>query len=278
VLIDLVDRLRCPVCGAGLASADRVLRCPTGHCFDIAKQGYVNLLPGDARAGTADTPEMVRSRVAFLGAGHFSSLASLLAGEVVDGLPEGSCVLDAGAGTGYYLGAVLERAPGSVGLALDISKFALRRAVREHPRIGAAVWDLWRPLPVPTGSINVIMNVFAPRNGSEFHRVLRPDGALFVVTPTSRHLGELVGPLGLLSVDERKSERMAETLGERFLQERYDEHEFTLRLSHSEVETLVGMGPSAGHIPGEELSERLTALPDPMQITASFRISRFGPV
>jgi 23S rRNA (guanine745-N1)-methyltransferase len=122
------------------------------------------------------------------------------------------------------------------------------------------------------------MNVFAPRNGAEFHRVLRPDGTLFVVTPTSRHLGELVGPLGLLSVDERKPERMAETLGERFLQERYDEHEINLRMSHPEVETLVGMGPSAAHIRGEELSERLTALPDPVEVTASFRISRFGPV
>jgi Methylase involved in ubiquinone/menaquinone biosynthesis len=278
VLTDVVDHLKCPVCEADLASADRMLRCPAGHCFDIAKQGYVNLLPGDARAGTADTPDMVRARVDFLGAGHFSSLTCLLAGEAADGLVEGSCVLDAGAGTGHYLGAVLERAPGAVGLALDLSKFALRRAAGVHPRIGAAVWDIWRPLPVRTGTINVIMNVFAPRNGAEFHRVLRPDGALLVVTPTGRHLGELVGPLGLLSVDDRKPERTAETLGQRFRPDRHDEHEITLSLSHPEVVTLVGMGPSAGHISGEELRQRLEALPDPVEVTASFRISRFTPV
>lgn len=277
MLTDLVDHLICPVCGADLACEGRVLRCTAGHCFDIAKQGYVNLLPGDARAGTADTAEMVRARVAFLGAGHFSSLAALLAEEVADGLPEAACVLDAGAGTGHYLGAVLERVPGAMGLALDLSKFALRRAVGEHPRIGAAVWDLWRPLPVRTGSINVIMNVFAPRNGAEFHRVLRPDGALVVVTPTGRHLGELVGSLGLLSVDERKPERMAATLGEYFRPERHDEHEISLWLSHPDVDTLVGMGPSAGHIPGEELRQRLAVLPDPVEVTASFRISRFAP-
>jgi 23S rRNA (guanine745-N1)-methyltransferase len=278
VLTDLVDQLRCPVCEAGLAAAERMLRCPAGHCFDIAKQGYVNLLPGDARAGTADTPDMVRARVAFLGAGHFSSLACLLAREVTEGLADGACVLDAGAGTGHYLGAVLERAPTALGLALDLSKYALRRAAGEHPRIGAAVWDLWRPLPVRTGSINVIMNVFAPRNGAEFQRVLRPDGALLVVTPTGRHLGELIGPLGLLSVDERKPERLAETLGEYFRSGRHDEHEITLRLSHPEVETLVGMGPSAGHIPSGELRHRLGALADPVQVTASFRISRFAPI
>jgi 23S rRNA (guanine745-N1)-methyltransferase len=278
VLTDLVRQLICPVCGADLVCVDRVLRCATGHCFDIARQGYVNLLPGDARARTADTPDMVRARAAFLGAGHFSPLVRLLAGEVAECLPAQACVLDAGAGTGHYLGAVLDRVPGAVGLALDLSKFALRRAVRQHPRIGAAVWDLWRPLPVRTGSINAIINVFAPRNGFEFHRVLRPDGVLVVVTPTSRHLRELVGSLGLLSVDERKPERMMETLGERFRPQRHDEHELTLRLKHSEVETLVGMGPSAGHIASEKLCQRLAALPDPVAVTASFRISRFAPV
>ncbi|MGI8336800.1 putative RNA methyltransferase [Actinomadura scrupuli] len=278
MLTDVVELLTCPVCGAGLTDENRVLRCLAGHCFDIARQGYVNLLSGDARAGTADTMEMVAARAAFLGAGHFSSLAARLAEEVADGLPEAPRVLDAGAGTGHYLGAVLDRVPGATGIALDVSKFALRRAVRAHPRIGAVVWDLWRPLPVRTASINVIMNVFAPRNGAEFHRVLRPDGALVVVTPTDRHLGELVGALGLLSVDERKPERMAATLGEHFRPDRHREHEFTLCLSHAEVETLVGMGPSAGHIPGDELRRRLTGLPDPVKVTASFRISRFAPV
>ena len=42
--------------------------------------------------------------------------------------------------------------------------------------------------------------------------MLRPEGRLVVVTPAADHLGELVGPLGLLRVDPDKAARLAATL------------------------------------------------------------------
>ena len=36
--------LICPVCGLPLEFQIGVVRCGKGHCFDIAKEGYVNLL------------------------------------------------------------------------------------------------------------------------------------------------------------------------------------------------------------------------------------------
>src|SRR3954447_8697462 len=74
VLADVVDLLRCPVCGDALGEAGGALRCAAGHSFDIARQGYVNLVPG-----RADTPEMVEARDAFLRAGHFRPLSAALA-------------------------------------------------------------------------------------------------------------------------------------------------------------------------------------------------------
>lgn len=273
MLADVVDHLTCPLCRGDLLLSGRSLRCPAGHAFDVARQGYVNLLPGGARAGTADTQDMVRDRAAFLGAGHFDPLARRLSALV----PAGSaCVLDAGAGTGHYLRAVLTDVPAATGIALDISKFALRRAASAHPRIGAAVWDLWQPLPVRSGSIDAIINVFAPRNAAEFRRVLRPAGRLLVVTPARGHLGALVEGLALLSVDAHKQERLAAVLRGQFELVREEDLEIPLSLDQTEVRTLVGMGPNAWHLTGE-YEARLAALPTPLKVVASFRLSVFRP-
>jgi 23S rRNA (guanine745-N1)-methyltransferase len=273
MLADVVACLVCPVCGAGLELADRGLGCPEGHAFDIARQGYANLLPGNARPGTADTPEMVRARDGFLKAGHFAEPADRLALAVSRAAP--SLVLDAGAGTGYYLGRILDRAPGAVGLALDISKHAARRAAKAHPRAGAVVADLWRPLPVRDGAADVVVNVFAPRNAAEFHRVLRDDGLLFTVTPSPRHLATLVEPLGLLTIDKRKTERMDAALAGYFKFDSRREIETEAVLTHDEVTTLVGMGPSAHHVPADLLRERLRPLPDPLTAPLSFVLSTY---
>ncbi|REF00077.1 putative RNA methyltransferase [Thermomonospora umbrina] len=277
MLNDVVNVLACPVCGSALAPAHAALRCDAGHSFDIARQGYVNLLPGNARTGTADTPEMARSRETFLGAGHFDGLADLLAEHVASALPRGACVLDAGAGTGHYLARVLRDTETAVGLAIDVSKHSLRRAARAHPRVGAVVADLWRPLPVRTGSVDAILDVFAPRNGAEFRRVLRPDGVLYVVTPTARHLGDLVPDLGLLTVDERKQERTDRSLSDHFRAYETHAYETEVELGHDDVATLVGMGPSARHLSADELRTRLGKLPDPVRVPISVALSVYLP-
>ncbi len=275
MLADVVEYLVCPVCGADLAMADRGLSCPVGHTFDIARQGYANLLPGNARPGTADTPEMVRARDAFLSAGHFAAPAERLARSVARTLEGEAFVLDAGAGTGYYLGQVLDRSPDATGLALDISKHAARRAAKAHPRAGAVVADLWRPLPLRDGAARIVMNVFAPRNAAEFHRVLHVDGLLFSVTPSPRHLGPLVEPLGLISVDERKTERTDAALAGYFKLDTRQSIETEAVLTHDEIATLVAMGPSAHHVPAERLRERLDRLPEPLPVPLSVVLSVF---
>lgn len=181
------------------------------------------------------------------------------------------------AGTGYYLATVLDTLPGAVGLGLDASKFALRRAARAHIRAGAAVWDLWQPFPARTGSVDVLLNVFAPRNGPEFRRVLRPGGALLVVTPTSRHLSELRHPLGLLSVDAAKEERLHRTLNAHFRPEHTELLEYPITLTTQETHDIVSMGPTARHINPDELQQRIARLDALLQVTASFIVSVYRP-
>jgi 23S rRNA (guanine745-N1)-methyltransferase len=284
VLDDALDLLACPHCAGGLSRSGGSVTCANGHAFDVARSGYLSLLPGDAKLGTADTAEMVAAREAFLGAGHFEPLAEALGEEAEPALggaaepapggppagtpPPPGCVLDLGAGTGWYLAQVLDRLPGRMGLALDLSKHALRRAARAHERIAAVACDAWRPLPVRDSVAALVLSVFAPRNGPEIARVLRPGGALLVVTPTGRHLAELVEQLGLLSVDERKEERLAATLDAHLDLERRREYEWTLDLTPGDVANAVAMGPSARHVTPGETGSRTP-------VTASLAISTY---
>jgi 23S rRNA (guanine745-N1)-methyltransferase len=190
---------------------------------------------------------MVGDRAEFLAAGHYRPIVAALVRAAVGRYP-GGLVLDAGTGTGHYLAAVLDALPTAPGLGLDAAKPALRRAARAHPRAGAALSDLWRPLPLADGAAGLILNVFAPRHAAEFRRVLRPDGALLVVTPAADHLAELVTALGLLRVDPAKTDRLTDQLGRHFAAAATVSHRWPLRLTPPEVRTLVGMGPSAWHL------------------------------
>ncbi len=285
MLDDVLGWLRCPHCGRQLTRAGGSLRCGAWHSFDIARQGYVSLLQPGARGG-GDTAAMVRAREEFLATGHFAPVAAALAdaataaagtgrGPGAEGEP--GCVLDAGAGTGYYLAAVLNRLPGLAGLALDASRHALRRAARAHPRIGAVGCDAWRPLPVADAAADVVLNVFAPRHGAELRRVLRPGGRLLVVTPAADHLAELTGPLGLLSVDERKRERLEDNLGPSFDLVAEHEHRGAMALSHLQMAALAAMGPSSWHTSQAATAERIASLPDPLTVTRAVSLMVLRP-
>lgn len=280
MLSRVVACLRCPLCHSGLAEVEagsgRALRCTKGHSFDIAKQGYANLgYPPPAHSG--DTAEMVADRAEFQAAGHYAFIAGAVAGMAnsLSGGTQSRLVVEAGAGTGYYIGGVLDALPDSVGLALDVSKAALRRAAKAHPRATAVLCDIWRELPVSDSTAGIVLSIFSPRNGAEFRRILATDGALIVVAPTSDHLLELVGPLGLLSVAQNKEEAIAASLGDYFLRVDEQQCDNLLQLSHAEVRALVGMGPSAWHVDPDKLSDAIEGLPETVRVTASVQVSSY---
>ncbi len=273
-----LDLLCCPHCGAALRREESAVRCTSGHSFDLARQGYLNLV-GDGRRSRGDSPGMVEARAAFLAAGHFRALSDAVAGEcarVAEASAEG-CVLELGAGTGAYLAAALNRLPGHLGLALDSSPAALRRSARAHPRAVAVGCDAWATLPVRSGAVAVALNVFAPRNGAEFARVLHPRGGLVTVTPTPRHLQPLVDALGLLAVDPDKDERLDRGLAPGLRPERRELCERALQLGHGDVSNLVAMGPSARHFDPGALEKRLRELPEPLEVTLSAAVAVYRP-
>lgn len=275
-----VGLLACPVCGAPLAARadDAGLCCPAGHSFDRARQGHVTLLPPRHVPPSGDSAAMVADRVAFLGAGHYAGVTGALAGAVAagDDAPPGA-LLDLGGGTGHHLAGVLDRLPGAVGVVLDSSRYAARRAAGAHPRALAVVGDSWARLPVRTAAVDRVLVVFAPRNGPEIARVLRPGGRLVVVSPAADHLAELVEPLGLLRIDPDKARRLSATLQPHLRPIAAARHRERLQLAPAAIGTLVGMGPHARHLTPEQVAVAVAALPAATPVTVSVDVTSWAP-
>ncbi|MBB1255818.1 putative RNA methyltransferase [Streptomyces alkaliterrae] len=275
-----VRYLRCPHCAGSLRLDGRTLLCPERHSFDLARQGYANLLRRATRFHS-DTPEMVDARADFLAAEHFRPLTDALAArarEAFEKTDGDGCVLDVGGGTGHYQAAVLDALPdGTEGVLLDISKPAVRRAARAHPRISAVVADAWDGLPLVDNAARLALNVFAPRDAAELARVLRPDGTLLAVVPRPEHLAELVTALDLLRVEEEKADRLADRLAPHLVPADRQEVTATLTLDHTAVRQVVAMGPNSWHQEPARLAARVAELPPTVTTTLAVTLAAFRP-
>ena len=264
---DLLPVLACPVCAEPLGRvATGTVGCATGHRFDEAKQGHLTLLPAKRRALTADTPAMVDARIRFLGRGHYAPVERALAA-VVAGAAAPGVVLDVGSGPGTYLAHALDAAD-RLGVALDLSAVAIRRAARVHPRAGAVVGDVTERLPVVDDAAAVLLDVFAPRNQREYARVLHPDGVLAVVTPRTGHLAELAE--ATIAVDPEKERRLHDSLTPAFALAGSDDLTWTMDLGAEDVHDVVHMGPSHHHVAGDTVFT-------PTVVTASVTVTTWTP-
>lgn len=269
----VLDLLRCPLCGKPFALLERSVRCPTGHSFDLAKQGSLNLL-GRAAPQHADTAAMVAARSRFLATGSYDAISDAVREVVADARVQVQPprVLEVGAGSGYYAARLLEQTRGR-GLALDISPYAARRAARAFPRLGAVVADVWAPLPVPDQALDVVLAVFAPRNPAEFARVLAPNGLVVVVTPEPAHLYELREALRLLEIEPGKGDRLAAAMPDELEPRTRRECRYRVHLGGATLVDLVAMGPNAFHRRPEQIRAQVQALALPLAVTVAVRVS-----
>jgi 23S rRNA (guanine745-N1)-methyltransferase len=281
----VAPHVRCPVCAGPVLVGDDQVTCGRGHSFNIARQGYVSLTSGRGGPGTGDSAAMVLAREAFLGAGHYRPVADALSALAARCLATRGLatradlggpglVLDLAGGTGYYLALVLDALDDRLGACVDLSAPALRRAARAHPRAAALGADAWGHLPLADESAALVLSVFGPRNPAEIRRVLAPDGTLIVATPGPDHHAELRRSLGLIGIDERKSERLAEAYGD-YASTAVANVRYQLRLGHADLTDLVAMGPSARHIGADELADRVAALPAPVTVTVDVEVRSY---
>ena len=206
--------LRCPVCGGMFGREPSLLRCSNGHCFDLAKEGYVNLLPpGKGKnARTGDEKAMVRARQTFLATGLYHGISDGIASLFAKHLPTDHVPIlcDSGCGEGYHTLRITESLSQSRGGVLtygfDASKIAVGYAAKATARHGytgesgmgsdgeticafcpANIYAL----PLADSSVDAVLSMFAPVAVDENLRVLREEGILLVASSGVRHLTEM---------------------------------------------------------------------------------------
>ena len=196
--IKKAENLACPLDGTALSQVERQFVCASGHSFDLARQGYLNLLPVQHKKSTSpgDSKAMIEARSRFLNLDIYQPIANQLTNIIISLLPEsGSCsLLDAGCGEGYYLDFLCQgldesRSEVSV-IGLDISKAAIIAAGKRNKQIAWLVASNKRP-PVLPDSVDIILCMFGFPVYESFARILKPGGTLVLVEALPRHLIEL---------------------------------------------------------------------------------------
>lgn len=244
-LQELAEWLRCPYCFLPLGiTGPLVLGCERSHFFDVNKRGFVNLVASSGKF-IGDSPAMLDAREKFLGGGWYEPVRTVVS--TIAKAEAAERILDVGCGTGYYTRGVLDALPAARALAMDLSSAAVGRTSRSHTSIQGLVADVWAPLPLRDSVTNIILNVFAPRNASEFHRVMVRNGLLLVVIPQPGHLHELRSAGLAVAIQEDKAAHLTASLQNGFILELREQIRHTVPLSASEVAAVVGMGPSAHH-------------------------------
>ena len=246
--------LQCPVCGAFLEKKERALVCASGHSFDIARQGYVNLLPVNQKHSKhpGDTRDMVAARRAFLDQGYYAPIAEKVWELLGTKLPKDPRVLDAGCGEGYYMSQLMEHFAAGHFIGVDISKDAVRYAAG---RCKSALWLTASAahLPVASGSMDGVMSMFALTVPEEFCRVLKPGGWFLEVTAGRDHLMALK-TLIYPEIIQKQEKNQRDYPG--FVLRQEEMLEFELHLTeHQEIMQLLSMTPHVWRI-GKEGAQR----------------------
>lgn len=296
----LTHLLICPLCHLRFSKVGSTLKCASRHSFDLAKEGYANLVTHKLAASVGDSKEMLQARRNFLEHGHYQLLSSLLNELVISYLRQESSqessnienneageilphtvIVDVGCGEGYYLGQMqqqLTRAFSSDDfclLGLDVAKDAIRMAAKRYKAVQFVVADLKAGLVCANDSVHVLLNIFAPRNIDEFARVLMPGGIALVVVPQPTHLQQLRSLFDLLSIEEQKEQHViAQFLANtHFSLLTTRTLTYQLDLTQEEIVQAVTMTPGFRHL-SEEARATMNAIQH-VQTEVSFSVLMF---
>ncbi len=268
----------CPVCGKNLKLSRTVCRCRNGHCFDIARSGYVNLLTTKGRnpKKAGDNPLMVKARSAFLDKDYYRPLA-LKTAEIIKALlckNARPVIIDSGCGEGYYTAFYAREIKNAEIYGIDISKSAVSHCMtrcrqKELTNVSFAVASSFE-LPFRALSADLVVSAFAPVSNDEYARVLKKGGFLVIISPAARHL------YGLKSVlyDEPYENRPNVYGLRKFAKTGEEEITYTVTLSSKEdIQNLFAMTPYFYKTP-EESKIRLEAL-ETLETECSFLIETY---
>lgn len=227
----------CPICKQPLAEAGRSLLCANKHTFDIARQGYVNLLLKKPE-NLYEDKALFQARRAVYEAGFFGGVVAALQ----KALPNGPW-LDAGCGEGSLVAALASQNRPAIGL--DIARPAVAMAAGSFKGHAWCVGDLCS-IPLADGSLAAIVNMLTPANYAEFDRVLRPDGLLLKVVPAPCHLQEIRAAMGKGAYEHTLDEAVA-VFSRRFALAKTENIRYTVDCDETLTAQVFAMTPLTAH-------------------------------
>ena len=261
---------RCPICGAPLTREGRTYTCPNRHCYDVAREGYVHLLPANQKhsANPGDDKAMIAARTAFLDGDYYAPLRETLCQVVSAHGGQNPKILDVGCGEGYYTQG-LSQLPGVEIAGVDLSKAGLKKAARRVNEGEFAVASVYH-LPVADEAVDVVVDCFAPLALEEYRRVLRKGGLFVYVVPAPQHVFEMKAVLYVTPYPN--PEEQVEYEGFSYVDILPVTTTFTLP-DQASIQALFGMTPYAWKTPTAGV-ERLGQLSE-LTVTADFRVHVF---
>lgn len=184
----------CPLDQQPLGFDGTAWKCSHGHSFDMAKQGYLNLLPVQQKRSRSpgDSKEMVAARKQVLDSGVYQPIANALIQQISPLLlaDEAKTVVDAGCGEGYYLEQIQQQFPHHRYCGFDISKWAVAAAAKRSKAIAWLVASSKNP-PLLPQQTDLLLCLFGFYSFAGFSRLLRTGGKLLLLDPGPRHLIEM---------------------------------------------------------------------------------------
>lgn len=275
--------LQCPVCDEPLIDQTKSWRCANGHSFDVAREGYANLLRPHKRLPdtVGDSPEMLRARREFLAEGFYDPLSDLINSLVLTAVARQPTpvVVDVGCGEGYFLRRLAQQMTGQemALFGVDIAKTAVRMAAKQmggHGRFLVA--DVYDKLPIADHAAQVLLNIFAPRHPAEFARILASEGCLLVVIPAPDHLQSLRAQFSLIDIQAEKQAFITTQFEGLFTVQQIHPLTFPLRLKAQTLQLLIHMMPGVRHLTPAQWTVIRSA---PMlETNASFIVLQLGRV
>ena len=180
-------KIKCPICNEELIKIDNMYRCFNRHNYDIAKEGYVNLLKKQGGKDFGDDPNMVKARRNFFNKDYYAPLKTKLTELIKQYNPK--TILDLGSGEGYYTNYFKDNIDADI-MGIDIAKEAVRIASKANRDVTYVVGSV-QDIPLYDSSIDLIINNFTPLDLNEIYRVLNKNGILITTKVGKNHLIEL---------------------------------------------------------------------------------------
>ncbi len=242
-----------------LGENGKSLVCKNSHSFDIARQGYINLLPVQNKhsLNPGDTKEMLLARRNFLNTGKYMPISQ----DVINAIKRFSAVqspvlIDIGCGEGYYTSA-FERECGADCIGIDISKDGVKMACSRSKN---SVWLVATAsqIPIENNSVDIVTAMFSLLLEEEYARILKKGGCIIEVTVGTKHLIELKE---IIYDEIFEQHKHPSKCGTDFKEVMCKEYSNKILLNNTELKNLLMMTPHFWRI-HKERREKLENIPE----------------